>query len=244
MIPLYRQQCIQIDVTNACTMKCKDCTRFIDKNVPTYYMTVDNFRKAVESVKDAPMNIGIMGGEPGLHPQFDQLCAVLRELIPVERRQLWTNGYTIEHHSEDVSITFFTENIVYNDHKEGSIHQPLSADFVIKDDFVHGLLVGNCWVNWRWSGSIIQTGFGDVKGYFCEVAGARAILTSDHSEGFDIVSGWWDKEPNEFLPQVLKYCKKCSACIPDPAGLHTNHHIIQSSKGWKPYCHRKVITHV
>lgn len=76
---------IQIDVTNACPNKCSNCTRFCGFHQKPFYMEYETFCKAVDSLRDHPGVIGIMGGEPTLHPRFADMCQYLYETLPREK---------------------------------------------------------------------------------------------------------------------------------------------------------------
>lgn len=76
------QWVIQIDVTNACVRKCANCTRFCGYHKKPYFMDYDYFCKAVDSLEGHPGLIGVMGGEPTLHPRFKDMCLYLQKKIP------------------------------------------------------------------------------------------------------------------------------------------------------------------
>jgi hypothetical protein len=63
-------------------------------------------------------------------------------------------------------------------------------------------------VQWRWSASITPKG-----GFFCEVAAAQDYLF-DGPGGYPLEKGWWNKNPNEFMDQVKRYCPNCGGAIP------------------------------
>jgi hypothetical protein len=56
-------------------------------------MDTSFFIKAVEATVDSPCRIGIMGGEPCLHPQFGDLMKVYADIVPKEKREFWTAGF-------------------------------------------------------------------------------------------------------------------------------------------------------
>lgn len=76
---------IEIDITNACVHKCSNCTRFCGFHKKPYFMDFDYFCKAVDSLVDRDGVIGIMGGEPTLHPRFEDMCHYLQEKLPKYR---------------------------------------------------------------------------------------------------------------------------------------------------------------
>lgn len=80
------QWVIQIEVTNACVNQCSNCTRFCGHHKKPFFMDYEYFCKAVDSVIDHPGLIGVMGGEPTLHPRFVDMCKYLYEKLPDNKR--------------------------------------------------------------------------------------------------------------------------------------------------------------
>jgi hypothetical protein len=229
MIPIYRMKVIQIEVTNACNLKCSNCTRFIGHHAKPFFMDLPTLEKALMSLEGFPEQIGIMGGEPTIHPQFKEICKMMQRLVPnKDKRSFWTNGLKWDEYKDVIYATFNEENIVFNDHKDVAVgtHQPLliAAEDILEDRELMWRLIGNCWVQWRWAASITPKG-----GFFCEVAAAHDILF-DGPGGYPLESGWWNKNPNEFLDQVKRYCPKCSAAIPMPGvSSHAKYDIVSKT---------------
>lgn len=70
---------IQVDITNACMHKCSNCTRFCGHHKKPFYMDFETFKKAIGSLKGFNGTIGIMGGEPTLHPKFEEFVNYINE---------------------------------------------------------------------------------------------------------------------------------------------------------------------
>ena len=213
MIPIYRMPVIQIEVTYACNLQCANCTRFVGHHADPHYMDMETVARAIDSLDGYPGQIGIMGGEPTTHPQFADICKLLRDKVPNRRkRQLWTNGFKWKQYQSVIEETFDQDMIIYNDHKDKAVgvHQPLllAAEEILEDRELMWRLIGNCWVQWRWAASITPKG-----GFFCEVAAAQDHLFNGPG-GYPLEKGWWNKNPNEFADQVKRYCVRCSAAVP------------------------------
>lgn len=73
------QWCIEIDVTNACPHGCANCTRFTRLVTKPFWMDLATFQRAVDSMTGYRGVLGIMGGEPTLHPQFGEMLDYYRE---------------------------------------------------------------------------------------------------------------------------------------------------------------------
>src|SRR5262245_36338956 len=83
---------IQLDITNRCFLECSNCTRLIAHQTKTEEMTPDQLRAALRSLVgwDAPGRVvGLIGGEPTLAKNFEELCRVFREE--------WRHGHDCEH---------------------------------------------------------------------------------------------------------------------------------------------------
>jgi hypothetical protein len=215
MIPINEVKTIQIEVTNACNLSCANCTRFVGHHKKPFFMDLEKVRKAILSLEGFKNGIGLMGGEPTVHPKFKEICKIYQDTIPDKiRRQFWTNGYGWEKYEELIYETFEPKQIVYNNHKDAVVgwHQPLmiAAKDIIDDEALMWDLINDCWIQKRWSASVTPRG-----AFFCEVAAAQDHLYCGPG-GFPIEKGWWSKTPDQFREQVERYCPNCSAAIPMP----------------------------
>lgn len=208
--------CIQVEITNKCNHKCNSCTRFVGHHKNTYFMPLDQVEQAMDSLVGFKGTVGIMGGEPTLHPEFLKILSMLRQKFPAEKRQLWTSGYKWDEYYNDIHRTFLPENISYNDHSEDQEirHHPLliAIDEVVEDKDLLFKLISNCWVQNRWSASINTNG-----AFICEVAAAMSYWL-DWDFSLDVEPGWWKIKPGDelFQEQILTYCVNCSGCLPVP----------------------------
>jgi hypothetical protein len=177
-------------------------------------MDLDYFRKAVESVILSPCRIGIMGGEPTLHPKFGEILDIYAILVPISRREFWTAGFAWGKYEKQIKTVFRPDRIAYNDHMSyDGKHAPLlvAIDDVVADPELKAQLIENCPYQSHWSASITPKG-----GFFCEIAASLDWLF-DGPGGYDISDlRWWDKLPCAFQDQVREYCGKCSGAIPMP----------------------------
>lgn len=72
-------QTIQIDITNACNKRCSNCTRFCGNHKHPFFMDFETFQRAVDSLDGYDGVVGIMGGEPTLHPEFERFLQYIRQ---------------------------------------------------------------------------------------------------------------------------------------------------------------------
>ena len=85
---------ICIDITNKCDLACSNCTRLLANQDYFWDMTIENFRTAVKTLKDFQGVVVIIGGNPCMHPKFDEITKIFAELRPnKQKRGLWTNNF-------------------------------------------------------------------------------------------------------------------------------------------------------
>lgn len=203
---------IHIDVTNACHLACSHCTRSIGHHRKPYFMDMDMVRKGIASLVDFPGRVGIMGGEPTLHPKFREILSIVREMIPDRRRrELWTAGFKWEEFKDDIFATFDLDMVTYNNHTQTTgKHQPLmvAIEEMVEDPELRALLIKNCPFQSHWSAAITPKG-----AFFCEIAASQDYLFEGPG-GYPIEPGWWKKTPEQFQDQVDTFCGKCSGALP------------------------------
>lgn len=210
MIRPSQQWCLQIDITNHCHLHCSNCTRMLDHRTKetSFFMSPDEFEHAVKAVRDFPLwsdpcvgihtgrrkVVGIIGGEPLLHPRFPTLVEIMCAEIPnVAHRGLWTSkdwmtgehplwgpyrpvvekliGRYPTHDASGPSEKHLDGYINWNMHLPSMNvhHQPIlvASKDVVSDPVRRWQLISQCWVQEQWSSSITPKGF-----FFCEVAAA------------------------------------------------------------------------
>ncbi|TKB23977.1 radical SAM protein [Desulfopila sp. IMCC35006] len=201
---------IQIEITNDCHNECANCTRFIGHHKKPYYMDLETIEKAIDSLKGYPHSIGIMGGEPTKHPQFEEICKLLQKKVPKEQRDIHTAGYKWDKYKAIIKKTFGSAVHVNKHLNAYQKHHPMlvAVKDVVPDRTLAARLIDNCWVDQRWSASINPQGC-----FSCEIAAALDILF-DGPGGKPIEEGWWNKDPDFFSDQTDRYCYLCGAVVP------------------------------
>lgn len=212
-------------------------------------MTPTNFRRAVESLRDwseaepadvtnpgTPHNvIAMIGGNPCLHPRFDELCAIFRDVIPNKRsRGLWTNNlagrgkdardtfgwFSLNVHGDSGNAAEMRRELSWssiNGHAPRPEHSRHAAVFTAVRDFIGSpeipdeaamwQLIEGCDINRKWSGSIIQIG-GEIFAFFCEIAATFEAIYG-HKTGIPVTPGWWKLGMDAFDAQSKEWCPKC-----------------------------------
>ena len=218
--------CIQVVVNNVCENDCAHCSQLIGHQSRHYQMALDYFERALASLQGHAGHCGIFGGNPLLHPQFPELCELLRKYQPVKaRRELWCSGVNYDKYKAVIDETFYPELVAYNAHEDEQDcwHQPVliapdevfvKANFDgIPDKDLMWHVIDNCWVNKRWSAAITPDG-----AFFCEVASALARLFG-LTVGVPVEPGWWRRDEHDEYAwefQQANICPLCSVCLPMP----------------------------
>lgn len=200
---------IQIELTNACRMSCSNCTRFCGHMKP-WFLSEEDFKQAVDSMVGYPKMTGFMGGEPLLHPRFEEFCEYAVEKLSYDHLGLWTSlpkGF--EHYASIICKTF--KHIFINDHSRNDVfHGPVlvASEEVFQDRNELFFVADHCWLQNAWSASINPEG-----AFFCEIAAAMSILF-DGGKGWSVEPGWWWRTPKDYKEQIEEYCPKCGCCVP------------------------------
>jgi hypothetical protein len=229
---------IQIEITNACIHSCSNCTRFCGHHKKPFFMDWETFKRSVDSLEGYTGIIGIMGGEPTLHPQFERFTQYLRERFamrvnPKAARRPMTNflEYTrVKHNSNRVLnkcsgpglwtamtkhyynyFELIQDTFMFqslNDHYNPSYHQPL---LLTRKELGIG---DDEWVKLRdkcWIQNCWSASISPKGAFFCEVAAALDMLF-DGPGGWPIEPGWWKRQPEDFQDQ-LHWCEMCGAAV-------------------------------
>ncbi|MBX7066114.1 MAG: radical SAM protein [Parachlamydiales bacterium] len=228
---------IQIELTNACPKRCSNCTRLLAHARKPFFMELDFFKKAIDSLDGFEGMVGFMGGEPTLHPDFEEMVE-----YAVEKRQkhfkpsrqfrepiedfgvhyadslqklnyplgLWSMcGPTYYKHYELIQEHFQYQCL--NDHLNEGLHQTLLTtrkELGIPDkEWIP--MRDACWIQNTWSASITPKG-----AFFCEVAAALDMIY-DGPGGWPVEPGWWKRKPSDFGSQ-LNWCEQCGAALKAP----------------------------
>lgn len=202
----------QIEITNFCHMKCGACTRFCNLVKKPYFMPLEEVKRAIDSMVGYPKQVGIMGGDPLWHPDFEAICEYALEKIPYRQLALWTTlPKGKEKHREVIVKTFYS--VLINDHSRPDVmHQPplIAAREMYADSVEMWHRIDHCWANMSWSASINPRG-----AFFCEIAASLSMLFGE-GEGWPVESKWWARIPKDFKEQVDKWCPMCGfACETD-----------------------------
>lgn len=120
---------IQVDVTNACLLRCNGCTRFCGHHTKPFFMSMDDFKAAIDSLEGFARErngvVGIMGGEPTIAPLFAEYVAYAKTKIPRANLGLWSIFPESKRHYREIICEAFGV-ILLNDHtRDDIVHAPV-----------------------------------------------------------------------------------------------------------------------
>lgn len=89
-----------IMINKVCNLKCPYCfaNEFVNKEDKNN-ITEENFKKAVDYIVNSGHDyVGIIGGEPTLHPKFEELINIALDNNHIREIRVFTNGITLDKH--------------------------------------------------------------------------------------------------------------------------------------------------
>jgi hypothetical protein len=230
----WRKGIIQIHITRACDMACFGCTQGSNLAGKPVMITPEEFEVACHSLQGYDGVIGVFGGNPAVHPKFEELCQILAKYFPKEQRGLWCNHprgkgkimreiFNPRHSNLNVHLSREAYDEFKRDWPEcnpvglkgDSQHSPpfVALQDQITNEKQRWEMIADCDINKYWSAMICTVPGKGLRAFFCEVAGAMAMLHADDPAwpdlGLQPIPGWWKKPIQDFGGQIKHYCHRC-----------------------------------
>lgn len=93
-----------IMITSKCNLSCPYCFANEFVNLDPHNMTLENFAIALDFVaRDRPTRVGLIGGEPTLHPQFTQIIQMAISHPHAMEITVYTNGVLLDKYASLLS---------------------------------------------------------------------------------------------------------------------------------------------
>lgn len=238
---IMRGGILQIMVTRACDKACTHCTQGSNLAGKPVMMTPDQFDQACASLEGYFGVVGMFGGNPCMHPQFGELCRIMRARFPFKQRGIWTNN--LRGKGADARITFYPRHSNLNVHLDSEAHAEFKRDWPESAPFLKGLesdsthsspwvsmvdlgisenerwnLISRCDVNQHWS-ALIGVFRGELRAYFCEIAYSQAALHQDNPDW----AGTGKPIPDTGLPLEPGWWRHSMAAYEAQVRTHCHH---------------------
>lgn len=224
---------LQIHVTRGCDKACFNCTQGSNLAGKINPMTPEQFEAACASLKDYFGVVGIFGGNPCTSKYFADYCGIIAKYIPKDRRGLWSNK--LFGHGKLCRETFNSAVSNLNVHLDQAAYDEMKRDWpesnpvglttdsrhappyvalqdVIADEGERWEMISRCDVNQNWS-ALVGLFRGELRGWFCEIAGAQAMLHQYDPNypdlGVKVEPGWWQRPMADFADQARFHCHGC-----------------------------------
>lgn len=223
----------QIHITRACDLGCSNCTQGSQFGGKTEFISLGNLELALQSLEGYFGLVGFFGGNCALAPQFPEMCELALKYFPKERLGIWCNhprgNGAIMRKTFNPSMSNLNVHLKQEAYDEFKRDWPESHPFGLDKDSrhspVHGnmskfvpeeserwRLISNCDINRHWSAMLCQFR-GELRAFFCEIAGSQAILNQHNPDypdtGMPVTKGWWRKPMQDFADQVEFHCHRC-----------------------------------
>jgi hypothetical protein len=171
-------------------------------------MSLDMIDKSLKSYNGVPGLIGVIGGEPLVHPEFELICLLIQKYYSPNKMYLFTSIDPWKHRLSKIIISTFGYIAYHPKDQRIFKHQPLTIAIkdVVRNEQLRKDLINDCWVQRKWCPTITNDG-----AFFCEVGASIAKLMN--RKGWDVDHNWWRRTPDQFGDQ-LDICNFCGMCIP------------------------------
>lgn len=213
MKPLVQAWTGLIEINNVCQHSCLYCTRYNRhlRQDQRYHMTMEQLDRSLDAYETWPGKLCFIGGEPTLHPDFEQVSRHIKKRW--RDRGRWAGLFTsggrrYEEHKALIQECY--DWVAYNDHSDQtSMHQPITVAIkdAVPDPALREWLIENCWVQRCWCPTVNPKG-----AFFCEVAAAIDMLL-DGPGGWPLEPDWWKRPVSDYKSQMWA-CQMCGMPVP------------------------------
>jgi hypothetical protein len=190
---------IAIEITSSCPWKCANCSRAVRHINQPFYASLEFIEQALDSLKGWNRGVTMMGGEPQEHPQFAEICKLMKKYdYPYAI-------FTSLPSNQLIRDTF--DRCYFTDHSKINLHHPLliAPDEVIYDPVLRQEVIDGCWYHKGCADAVI-TPWG---AFWCEIGSVIARIIDE--KGYPVEPGWWKRESHADQDHL---CQKCGLCIP------------------------------
>jgi hypothetical protein len=204
---------IEIDITYVCNLKCQGCCRSCSQAPSNLHMPIDKIHAFIEETAKKNLlweSVHILGGEPTLHPQFNDIISILDDWF--EKNSSSTDlkvisngtGEVVKRRLDEIPERWLYDNSfksgVVTDYFEPFNIAPIDLPEWRNEDFTKG-----CWITQDCGMGLTPFGY-----FHCAIAGGIERILGLNKGYTEIPSHPW-----AFLKQMNAYCKFCGIFLND-----------------------------
>ena len=232
---------IEIDITNVCEKRCSNCTRFCGHHKKNFFMDMETFKRAVDSLQGYSGLVSIIGGEPLLHPEFhyfaeylrlargeqyiemnDGRCkAIVKDYLAFAKEERWFEGTINKGKGYSLFTSMPKTYYEYYEDIEDTVTNLWLNDHT-NPSFHQPILVSRKDLGISdeqfevlrdkcWLQNFWSASITPKGVFFCEIAGTLDLLFHG-SGGKKIEPGWWNKDIMEYKDQ-FHWCDICGMAL-------------------------------
>ena len=133
-----------IMITKKCNLACPYCfaNEFVNaEKSENMDITIENFQKILDFIvgDGSVKSVGLIGGEPTCHKNFDDILDILIDDVRVENVTVYTNGILLEHHIEKLNhpkihLLVNSNDLSYNEILQKQFLKSLDKVFCVMGD--------------------------------------------------------------------------------------------------------------
>jgi organic radical activating enzyme len=210
----------EIVITNACNLSCGGCCQLVGqfRKDQIWFISLDELERNISILKKYPPEHGelspitIFGGEPTLHPRWDNIIKILKRNSPTVFR-INTNGRLgHQRYQKEDNIVWYVDLHPESQLFVQSSYAAMDAIRLPDDIDYWRKAQKDCPI---WNGC--QCSIYNGKAYFCENAAAIDWLHNNGNNGWSISedANPFDRTNQEIDKQAAELCKRCGWCIPE-----------------------------
>lgn len=220
---------LEVCITDECSLSCKFCCQATVENKYKSHMSIDDIELLSRYINSYEfLAIKISGGEPTIHPKFEQIVSNMRKWFKVHHYTLVTNGHLLLKYSDildnfdDIEISHYIgiNDDIVNQIKKSSINVPIK--FIEREDNIsmHNVFSNpnlekkNIFLRCRYPAwkKVVKN-----RIYPCSNIFGEAVREKINFDKVSVVIGETWRESLESL-DIESYCKNCWVNVGDPIG--------------------------
>lgn len=207
-----------IVITNVCNLNCGGCCQLVGHftKEQLWFIDLQELERDIKLLKQHPslcnQPITIFGGEPTLHPQWDEIVKLLKSHAPTV---FWINSNGRLGHKRYQKEDNLVWWVDLHPDSQLFVQTLYAAEDALKlpNDMAYWEKAQKDCCMWKGCQCSVYNG----KAYFCETAAALDWLFNNGKNGWEMEEGKnpFQRTKEEIDEQARHLCKRCGWCVTD-----------------------------